>query len=117
MGEAMSIEKDKEAILQEISDIGQALDGLAETSREIEQTPDDLLRQSEREGWRYAKECEAEIKRLKELAEYRLLLLMKMPKQKPWVGLSNDEVAIYSNQFNGIRLVREIEAVLKERNT
>jgi hypothetical protein len=44
----------------------------------IEQTPDDLLRQSEREGWRYAKECEAEIKRLKELAEYRLQLLMKI---------------------------------------
>jgi hypothetical protein len=38
------------------------------------------------------------------------------PKRE-WVGLSNDEVAIYSNQFNGIRLVREIEAVLKERNT
>jgi hypothetical protein len=41
----------------------------------------DILRQSEREGWRYAKECEAEIKRLKELAEYRLQLLMKMPEQ------------------------------------
>ena len=37
--------------------------------------------------------------------------------KKPWVGLSDDEVAIYSNVFNGIRLVREIEAVLKERNT
>jgi hypothetical protein len=61
-----------------------ALDGLAETSQEIEpwdtsdmahragglsieQTPDDLLRQSEREGWRYAKECEAEVKRLTDL--------------------------------------------------
>ena len=32
-----------------------------------EQTPDDLLRQSEREGWRYAKECEAEVKRLTDL--------------------------------------------------
>jgi hypothetical protein len=28
---------------------------------------DDLLVQSEREGWRYAKECEAEIERLKDL--------------------------------------------------
>ena len=28
---------------------------------------DDLLVQSEREGWRYAKECEAEIKRLTDL--------------------------------------------------
>jgi len=51
----------KEHVLQKISDIGQ----------DIEQTPNDLLRQSEREGWRYAKECEAEIKRLKEkLAKY-----------------------------------------------
>lgn len=132
-------EAEKESALQEISDIGQALDGLAETSWEIEQepvawwngqgynfgaddedfvypetrqnhikagshgyfwsiplyttpnmstkpenidtsaervheidksihkTPDDLLRQSEREGWRYAKECEAEVKRLTDL--------------------------------------------------
>jgi len=30
------------------------------------QTPDDLLRQSEREGWRYAREMESEVKRLKE---------------------------------------------------
>jgi hypothetical protein len=74
--------------------VEQALDGLAETSREIEQTPDDLLRQSEREGWRYAKECEAEIKRLKELAEYRLQLLMKMPKNKPWVGLTDEEIDV-----------------------
>lgn len=28
------------------------------------QTPDDLLRQSEREGWRYAKELEGEVLRL-----------------------------------------------------
>lgn len=87
----------------------------------------------------------AEIKRANELAEYRLKLLMQMPENKPepwdttdmahrpngltiddddiqeykrpWVGLSDEEVAIYSNVFNGIRLVREIEAVLKERNT
>lgn len=37
--------------------------------------------------------------------------------KKPWVGLSAAEVAIYSNVFDGIHLVREIEAVLKERNT
>lgn len=37
------------------------------------QTPDDLLRQSEREGWRYAKECEAEVKRLRQALE-----------QEPW---------------------------------
>ena len=37
--------------------------------------------------------------------------------KKPWVGLSDTEAAIYGNQFSGIRLVKEIEAVLKERNT
>ena len=33
------------------------------------QTPDDLLRQSEREGWRHAKECGAEVKRLRQALE------------------------------------------------
>jgi hypothetical protein len=47
----------KEATLQEISDIGQ----------EIAQTPDDLLRQSEREGWRWARECEAEVVRVTDI--------------------------------------------------
>ena len=96
-------EAEKDATLQEISDIGQeahtdhpmrhwdrtcpacveqALDGLAETSREIDrpvksytngepqyatETPDDLLRQSEREGWRWASECEAEVVRVTDL--------------------------------------------------
>jgi hypothetical protein len=64
----------KESTLQEISDIGQwGTSDMAHRSGglSVEQTPYDLLRQSEREGWRYAKECEAEIKRLKEkLAKY-----------------------------------------------
>jgi hypothetical protein len=30
------------------------------------ETPEDLLRQSEREGWRYAKELEQELAKLKE---------------------------------------------------
>jgi hypothetical protein len=37
--------------------------------------------------------------------------------EREWVGLSDAEVAIYSNVFNGPRLVKEIEAQLKERNT
>jgi hypothetical protein len=62
--------------------VEQALDGLAETSREIDrpvksytggepqyatETPDDLLRQSEREGWRWARECEAEVVRVTDI--------------------------------------------------
>jgi hypothetical protein len=31
------------------------------------ETPDDLLRQSEREGWRWARECEAEVVRVTDL--------------------------------------------------
>jgi hypothetical protein len=37
--------------------------------------------------------------------------------KKPWVGLTDREVEIYSNQFNGSRLVRGIEGLLRERNT
>jgi hypothetical protein len=33
-----------------------------------------------------------------------------------WVGMSNVEIEIYGNQFNGSRLVREIEGLLRERN-
>jgi hypothetical protein len=76
-----------------------------------EQTPDDILRQSEREGWRYAKECEAEIKRLKELAEYRLKLLMKIH--------GNELDAIERGYFAGKEAgIAECEAIakLRERN-
>jgi hypothetical protein len=34
-----------------------------------------------------------------------------------WIGLSDSEAEIYANQFNGIRLVKGIEALLKRRNT
>jgi hypothetical protein len=37
--------------------------------------------------------------------------------KKPWVGLTDLEVGIYNHQFNCTRLVRDIEALLKERNT
>ncbi len=37
--------------------------------------------------------------------------------KRPWVGMSDVEIAIYSSGFSGIRLAREIEAKLKERNT
>jgi hypothetical protein len=37
--------------------------------------------------------------------------------KKPWVGLTDEEVATFSNMFNGIRLVKGIETLLKDRNT
>jgi hypothetical protein len=63
-------DKIKDATLQEISDIGQDIEwdtsDMAHRSGglSVERTPDDLLRQSEREGWRWAGECEAEVFRL-----------------------------------------------------
>lgn len=89
------------------------------------ETSDDLLRQSEREGWRFAKECEAEIRRLKELAEYRLKLLMQMPENKPWVGLTGADIKkVFEMDWNNpncpewvVEFSKRIEAKLKERNT
>jgi hypothetical protein len=36
---------------------------------------------------------------------------------KTWIGMSDVEVAAYGDMFNGVRLVKAIEALLKERNT
>jgi hypothetical protein len=38
------------------------------------------------------------------------------PKRE-WQGLTDEEVAIYSDMFNGVRLMKAIEALLKRRNT
>ena len=43
--------------------------------------------------------------------------LYTAPPKREWVGLSDSEAEIYANQFNGIRLVKGIEALLKRRNT
>jgi hypothetical protein len=37
--------------------------------------------------------------------------------KRPWIGMSDVEVATYSNVYCGISLARMIEALLKERNT
>ena len=37
--------------------------------------------------------------------------------KRPWVGLSDVEIATYSKVVNGVRLAREIEGLLRERNT
>jgi hypothetical protein len=73
-----------------------------------------------------------DVKHWKDLAEYRLQLLMKMPENKPvmrmlskgeeppkrkWVGLTDVEVGKYSDRLNGGDIAREVEAKLKEKNT
>jgi hypothetical protein len=45
-----------------------------------------------------------------------VLACASYPFKRPWVGMSDVEIAIYSSGFSGIRLAREIEAQLKERN-
>jgi hypothetical protein len=60
-------------------------------------------------------ELEAEIKRLQELADYRLRLLTKMPSQ--WVGLTDEER--YLNDARSeeeIEYAKAVEAKLKEKN-
>ena len=73
---------------------------------EPEQKPVDLLKQSEREGWRYANECELEIKRLR-------------AEKREWVGLTDVEIdnLNLSNKIKIKQLIRLIEAKLKEKNT
>jgi hypothetical protein len=64
----------------------------------------------------------AEIKRSNELAEYRLQLLMQMPENKPWVGLTDEEISncwinpVASGTFTKRNVYEAIEAKLKERN-
>jgi hypothetical protein len=70
---------------------------------------------------------EAEITRLKELAEYRLKLLTKMLDEKPWVGLTDEEIdeamdvsppnlggEFYYDDVQ--KIARAIEVKLKEKN-
>jgi len=73
-----------------------------------------------------------DVKHWKDLAEYRLQLLMKLPENKPvmrmlskgeeppkreWVGLTDEEVGKYSDRLNGGDIAKEVEAKLKEKNT
>jgi hypothetical protein len=59
----------------------------------------------------------AEIKRSNELAEYRLQLLMQMPENKPWVGLTDEERYLGDARSEAeIEYARAIEAKLKEKN-
>jgi hypothetical protein len=79
--------------------------------------------------WAYAgwQARESELNRWKELAEYRLKLLTKMPDEKPWVGLTDEEIdeamdvsppnlggEFYYDDVQ--KIARAIEAKLKEKN-
>jgi hypothetical protein len=67
------------------------------------ETPEDLLRQSEREGWRYAKELEQEL-------------------AKPWQGLTDEDTANICmqgdiNNWHDEQVIDATETKLKELNT
>jgi NADH:ubiquinone oxidoreductase subunit E len=101
----MSIQKNKEAILQEISDIGNELDAI-----------DRAYFAGKEAG---ATEAQSEIKHWKDLAEYRLQLLMKMPKQKKWVNLTDEEIAqAVGSPLDEVYLAdfRKVIAKLREKN-
>ena len=83
---------------------------------DTEQEPVDLLKQSEREGWRYANECELEIKRLR-------------AEKREWIGLTDEEIINWWESENGLEgcdmsklfdfsmVVRIVQAKLKEKNS
>jgi hypothetical protein len=60
-----------------------------------------------------------EVKRLQDLAEYRLKLLMQMPENKPWVNLTNEELVELRETYQAhiFQLMFAVEAKLREKNT
>jgi hypothetical protein len=51
-----------------------------------------------------------------EIIEKVLRKFMEEKFEREWVNLTDEELVMYSKQFNGISLVSEIEALLKEKN-
>jgi len=75
-----------------------------------------MIDDPEEEAWQ---ELEAKLKRANELAKYRLKLLVQIPENKPWVSLTNDEIAqVVGSPIDEVYLsdFRNVEAKLKERN-
>jgi hypothetical protein len=104
-------------VYKKSQNVESALNGLAETSRDIEPEDEDMY--TKQENVYTSEECvhkndisatadkteisatadskeierlNVEVKRLQDLADYRLKLLMKMPENKPWVGLTDEEI-------------------------
>jgi hypothetical protein len=84
----------------------------------------DLLRQSEQEGWRWARECEAEVKRLNKEHLDAIDRAYFAGKQagideavkRDWVDLTNDEAAECWST-SAIMTWKRIQDKLRERNT
>jgi hypothetical protein len=50
------------------------------------------------------------------LAAARELQAEKQEAQKEWVGLTDNEIAMYDKRLSGSSVARDIEAKLKEKN-
>ena len=117
----------------------------------------DLLFQSAQEGWRWAEECEAEVRKLKALlaqpenepvawinwngftgkrsvsfeqtSELADEPLYAVAPKREWIGLTDDEIikwwesengledCVMSKLFDFAKVVRTLQAKLKEKNT
>jgi hypothetical protein len=140
--------EEKEKVLQEISDIGQwdtsdmahRSGGLSvdmSTKPENIDTSPERVHEIDKPIHEEIERLKAEIKRLKELADYRLKLLMKIhgneldaiergyfagkeagvaeAVKREWVGLTDEEIVACG--WCDLRFARAIEAKLRERNT
>ena len=70
-----------------------------------------MIDDPEEEAWQ---ELEAKLNRAKELAEYRLKLLMQMPENKLWVGLDDNDFQYQTPQY--VLTMKYAEAILKDKN-
>jgi hypothetical protein len=70
-----------------------------------------MIDDPEEEAWQ---ELEAKLNRAKELAEYRLKLLMQMPKNKLWVGLDDNDFQYQTPQY--VLTMKYAEAILRDKN-
>ena len=96
--------------------LADALDQLYKTPPSVTDAAIELrrLHQSEQEGWRWARECETEVKRLKDIIDE--LENDDLPKRQ-WQDLTNEEVwACLPEVENQIEFARAIEQRLKEKN-
>jgi hypothetical protein len=130
-------EAEKESILQEISDIGQwdtsdmahrsgglsveqALNGLAETSREIEQEPVAWMFEEYGEssrGMRWFKCLGTEKPQHPESTYRNITPLYTAPVKREWVGLTDEEIKnILDCGRGGLVDIKKAEQILKEKN-